>query len=200
MSDTRTEAERRYDAERDGSAYVKPEMTEERINALVDQIAPAIFARWAAEDAAAGLLDNDHTALAQEADRVIAEERGDTYTPLSPAWEAVLDIVADNTNDGAHQPFRQLADGTVIYGLFDTTKAGAGKRSGCVSVEAMGMGLTADSNGYLSGENRAGDDWTINFDGASLEDIRKLRTLLNSGAIEQLLGAAVAWDNGEPAK
>jgi hypothetical protein len=146
----------------------------------------------------------------------------DEYTPLSPAWEAVLGITSNPRDTGSQildiltndadagddeiaiaqwidrtdQPFGTLTDGTVIYGTFDTTAAGAGKRSGCVTVRTPAINLTADCDGFVSGENGR-DDWSINFDGASLEDIRKLRDFLNSGAVERMLAAAVAWENGD---
>src|SRR4051812_40204047 len=44
---------------------------------------------------------------------------------------------------------------------------------------------------------QSGDNWTVNFDGASLEDMRKLREFLNSGAVERMLDAAVAWEKGD---
>lgn len=94
------------------------------------------------------------------------------------------------------QPFGTLADGTVIYGTFDTTAAGAGERSGCVMVRTPAINLTADCNGFVSGENNR-DEWTINLDGASLAEIHALRDFLNSGAIERMLAAAVAWENGD---
>jgi hypothetical protein len=130
-------------------------------------------------------------------------------------WLPILASTDDPTNDGQlhddeqaiaawidarqpdRQPFGTLADGTVMYGGFDTTKAGAGVRSGCVTVNTSAMMLTADCDGFVSGENRRGDEWSINFDRASLDEIRALRAFLNSDAIERMLVAAVAWRYGD---
>jgi hypothetical protein len=112
---------------------------------------------------------------------------------ITPAESRALDILLKAQSD---QPFGQLADGTIIYGGFDTTKAPA-VRSGCVSVRTPAIRLTADCDGFCSGENQPGDGWSINFDGASLDELHALRDFLNSGAVERMLAAAVAWENGD---
>jgi hypothetical protein len=102
--DTRTQAERDYDALKDGSAYAKP--AEEHSPLLTDLIAwtnKQLDAGQDAPDPAPNLspdfkarvdarLAEEHTALAREADRLIAQEED--------IWEPILDILDDPTNDG----------------------------------------------------------------------------------------------------
>jgi hypothetical protein len=172
MSRSQAEMEARYDAERNGTLYTKP----------------------GSDTVWAGVLD-------------ITDDPANDGREISPDEERALDILLadedavnawiDAARTPADQPFGQLANGTVIYGTFDTTKVGAGRRSGCVTIETPAIMLTADCDGFVSGENRRGDDWSINFDGASLAEIHALRDFLNSGAVERMLAAAVAWEHGD---
>lgn len=93
MADLRTAAEIAYDNLKTGAAYVKPEQDEAaRMRQWREQ------ARITGSPELRSVLDwiDAHFAAEQRAD--------DDYTPLSPAWEAVLDITSEPTNDGrAHE-------------------------------------------------------------------------------------------------
>jgi hypothetical protein len=97
-TDPRTEAERRYDAERDGSLYRKPASLMLAVAGFIEQYENA-----------------DHTALAQEADRIIAD------TPIDPTEEAAITALLEEFE--AHlDPLGARFD-AVVDGVFDLPDA-----------------------------------------------------------------------------
>jgi hypothetical protein len=151
--DTRTEAERRYDAERTGTLYF-PEPTEREILTAIIDLAPA------------------------------TEEDAD-YNP----WDDIIDVLAGVE----HQPFGTLPDGTPIPGQFDLR---APKRWGVVHAKLAGWSFCVDDSGHIGGSS-AGEEPSIDFDSATIEQLRELAALVNAGVFDRLLAAAVAWGRGD---
>jgi hypothetical protein len=92
------------------------------------------------------------------------------------------------------QPVGTLPGGVVMYGGFDGTPDQGYWRDGCVSAGNDVWGFTAGTE-MFSGEVF---DTAVNFDGVSYEQLATLRDFLNSGILEQMRAAAVAWGCGEP--
>jgi hypothetical protein len=175
-TDTRTPAEIAYDNQRSGAAYVRQSDEGDQAAAYSEQFAAGV---------------RDGLAIGQ------AIKNGE-YTPLSPAWEAILDITDDSTNNGrAHAPepvpFGELADGTPIMGQFDDIPdRGPWERWGVVSADVGECSVTADDSGSFSfniGEH--------GIEGATLAELVAFRAVLNSGAFERLYAASVAWGRGD---
>jgi hypothetical protein len=150
--DTRTEAERRYDAERTGTLYF-PEPTEREILTAIIDLAPAT----------------------DEAD----------YNP----WADIIDVLAGVEQ----QRFGQFADGTPILGQFNMR---APKRWGVVHAKPAGWSFCLDDSGHISGSS-AGEEPTIDVDGATIEQLKALAALVNAGVFDRLLAAAEAWGRGD---
>jgi hypothetical protein len=137
--DTRTAAEKAYDAQKNGAAYVKPSTIaavtvahgscDDTYSAGLVELSkqhggymPPDLTPWGLEIAGQDIrapwtlatlqqLHTDLGLLLSDA-RVVAafDEDDDTYTPLSPAWEAVLDITDDPTNNGRKVPIVRSRD------------------------------------------------------------------------------------------
>lgn len=192
LHDGRTDAEKRYDLERTGELYIKPTDDAEPVMPanpsplLLDMIA------WAKVE-----IDT-----AREADRIIAEHRAAEFArgyrdgqAIGRALIAGDEEEEDDAGDDT-ELFGALADGTPMYGYMETMHDGPRQRYGCVIAYLAidGWSITADDAGHLSGNNTG---QKIEFDAATIEQIRTLRTLLLSDTCERLLAAAEAWGRGD---
>lgn len=144
INDTRTEAEIRYDAERDGSRYFQ--QPRENTDLLI-----------------------------QILERLEAHERADDEPP--------------------EEPFDTMPDGTVIYGIYDGTPDAGYERSSCVTASGDNWLLTV-AEGEAAGHMF---DQAIDFQETTPDQLRALRDLLNSGILERMEAAAVAWGRGDKA-
>jgi hypothetical protein len=188
--DTRTEAERRYDAERSGAAWLKVQaITDDPTN---DGSEDAIKLRILQEEQArrAGLFGKLKEA-AQEMDRLhIGIENFPADIRDNEAclrWMNEQIATARWELAQRQEPFGVLADGTQIMGEYNE-----GERWGVVCVEVGTWLITADDAGYFSFGNGRFDIQEV-----TRADLVQLCDLLNSGVFDHLHATAVAWERGD---
>lgn len=174
--DTRTEAERRYDAERDGSLYLRPVAAEIAADhAVADPIAALRAQIDATED-----YETRRRLIFRLFDTIIA-------TDTAPAG-GESDTLAG-----------YLPDGTPIHGEY-LIGVEPKARWGVVAVDYPGWRITMDHDGYFTIANDAGGGETL-CDEWHMRDLPTRRAavshLLLSDTLERLHAAAVAWERGD---
>lgn len=93
------------------------------------------------------------------------------------------------------EPFDRMPDGTLIYGIFDGTPDTGYERSSCVTASGENWLLTV-AEGEAAGHMF---DQAIDFQETTPDQLRAMRDLLNSGILERMEAAAVAWGRGDKA-
>jgi hypothetical protein len=178
-NDGRTDAERAYDALKDGSAYTKPESgalarmagDENEIADWIDRIIAEVKAAPAMLDAAAAR----RKALSTWKGEMKTHANGNTLR--YPALEEV--------------EIGQLADGTPIYGEFDNDD-----RPLVVVADWGDFSIVAGGDGPDGGGVNlidANDETGREYDHITLSQWERLKALVVSGVVDQALHFAKVW-------
>jgi hypothetical protein len=204
--DTRTEAERRYDAERNGTLYSKPEPAEQARSPLYHELKAWIDQHLDSEPDPPPVMPANPSPLLLDlvrwADAHLAREAAEA-TPISPAvldvatarqlaladWKGRTKIVPSGALHRYPQlpevEIGQLEDGTPVLGDFDTDDTPL-----CVIAEWEGFGIVAGEDGFDMGDQE-GDKEYHHF---TLDQWENLKNLVNSGVIDQMLYFGRAWE------
>jgi hypothetical protein len=196
MTLTQAEMEARYDAERSGEIYTKPEPPQvpagERSPLFYD-LKAWIESHFEAEQA-------DQIAIARACDQAIAEHRArvpstavlDVATARAQAlseWEGKT----TRNDEGAFRRYPelpaveigQLHDGTPVEGRFDHDDTPL-----VVWADYEGFSICADEAGFDLGDDEEEKDYYH----LTIAHYKRLKELVNSGVLDQMLAFGAAWE------
>jgi len=175
-TDTRTEAEKRYDAERSGELYTKPAVSQD--DALTSLL-HHVFGGEDDEGAIADWIDTSRGVLDAALGRQQALVAWKGETMINDEGEFRRYPPLDDVEIG------RLNDDTPVYGDFDNDD-----RPLVVSVQWEGFNICAAEDGF----DLIDDETEKEYYHISLDEWARLKRLVNSDAIDQVLYFGKAWD------